>query len=68
MALFPNTSCDLDSHFGEENIIINLTFCQNIFDSLSDTGTNLCLIGGDWAGSVYGNSGCPSTFVGESKS
>ncbi|EJD00853.1 laminarinase [Fomitiporia mediterranea MF3/22] len=27
VALFPNTSCDLASHFGENNIIINLTLC-----------------------------------------
>ncbi|THH27536.1 hypothetical protein EUX98_g6654 [Antrodiella citrinella] len=26
-ASFPDTSCDIDSHFGEQNIIINLTFC-----------------------------------------
>ncbi|PFH48249.1 glycoside hydrolase family 16 protein [Amanita thiersii Skay4041] len=44
-ALFPNTSCDLASHFSQNNIIINLTFC------------------GDWAGNVYGSSGCPSTCV-----
>ncbi|QRV78202.1 glycoside hydrolase family 16 protein [Ceratobasidium sp. AG-Ba] len=42
-ALFVNNSCDFNSHFGPENIIINLTFC------------------GDWAGSVYGQSGCPSS-------
>ncbi|KAI0314133.1 hypothetical protein OF83DRAFT_1085866 [Amylostereum chailletii] len=27
MASFPNTSCDIDSHFNTANIIINLTFC-----------------------------------------
>lgn len=27
-AYFPDTSCDIDSHFGEQNIIINLTFCE----------------------------------------
>ncbi|KAI0790474.1 laminarinase [Abortiporus biennis] len=26
-AYFPNTSCNIDSHFGPHNIIINLTFC-----------------------------------------
>ncbi|KAG9086329.1 hypothetical protein FS749_003706, partial [Ceratobasidium sp. UAMH 11750] len=26
-ASFVNTSCDIASHFGPENIIINLTFC-----------------------------------------
>ncbi|KAG9124142.1 hypothetical protein FRC07_012686 [Ceratobasidium sp. 392] len=44
-ALFVNNSCDFNSHFGPENIIINLTFC------------------GDWAGGVYGSSGCPGTCV-----
>ncbi|GLB43086.1 putative glycoside hydrolase family 16 protein [Lyophyllum shimeji] len=44
-AYFPNTSCDIASHFSQNNIIINLTFC------------------GDWAGAVYGSSGCPSTCV-----
>ncbi|EIM80631.1 endo-beta-glucanase [Stereum hirsutum FP-91666 SS1] len=42
-AYFPNTQCNIASHFSASNIIINLTFC------------------GDWAGAVYGNSGCPST-------
>lgn len=28
-AYFPNTSCDIASHFGEHNIIINLTFCKS---------------------------------------
>jgi len=44
-AHFPNTFCDLASHFSEENIIINLTLC------------------GGWAGSVYQDSGCPSTCI-----
>ncbi|GJE92266.1 glycoside hydrolase family 16 protein [Phanerochaete sordida] len=44
-AFFPNTDCDIGSHFDENNIIINLTFC------------------GDWAGAVYGNSGCPGSCV-----
>ncbi|KAF8876314.1 2 beta-glucan [Infundibulicybe gibba] len=44
-ALFPNTSCDIASHFNQHNIIINLTLC------------------GDFAGAVYGSSGCPSTCV-----
>jgi hypothetical protein len=25
---FPNTDCDLASHFGPNNIVINLTFCM----------------------------------------
>jgi len=28
MAYFPNTNCDFGRHFGEHNIIINLTFCM----------------------------------------
>ncbi|KAJ3909301.1 endo-1,3(4)-beta-glucanase-like protein [Lentinula edodes] len=27
VAYFPNTSCSISSHFGPQNIIINLTFC-----------------------------------------
>lgn len=27
-AYFPNTSCDLETAFGPNNIIINLTFCE----------------------------------------
>lgn len=45
VAYFPNTSCNIATHFNAHNIIINLTFC------------------GDWAGSVYGSSGCPSSCV-----
>ncbi|KAI0315868.1 2 beta-glucan [Amylostereum chailletii] len=26
-ALFPDSSCDIDSHFTDQNIVINLTFC-----------------------------------------
>ncbi|KAF7789293.1 hypothetical protein EIP86_000236 [Pleurotus ostreatoroseus] len=26
-AFFPNTDCDIDSHFGPHNIVINLTLC-----------------------------------------
>ncbi|KAF9490953.1 endo-beta-glucanase [Pleurotus eryngii] len=44
-AYFPNTQCDIASHFKAHNIIINLTFC------------------GDWAGSAYPSSGCPSSCV-----
>jgi hypothetical protein len=29
------------------------------------TGTNGLVLGGDWAGSAYGQSGCPSTCIGE---
>ncbi|KAG9076025.1 hypothetical protein FRC06_009755, partial [Ceratobasidium sp. 370] len=46
-ALFVNNSCDMNSHFGPENIIINLTFC-------GDWAGN---------SAVYAGSGCPSTCV-----
>ncbi|KAB5591108.1 Endo-1,3(4)-beta-glucanase [Ceratobasidium theobromae] len=46
-ASFVNTSCDISSKFGPENIIINLTFC-------GDWAGN---------SNVYAGSGCPSTCV-----
>ncbi|KAG8735619.1 hypothetical protein FRC10_010352 [Ceratobasidium sp. 414] len=46
-ALFVNDSCDMNAHFGPENIIINLTFC-------GDWAGN---------SAVYAGSGCPSTCV-----
>ncbi|KAL5488346.1 hypothetical protein ACEPAI_6454 [Sanghuangporus weigelae] len=46
-ALFPNTSCDLESHFGDNNIIINLTFCGD-------------WAGQD---SIFSGAGCPGTCV-----
>lgn len=46
-AYFPNTDCDLASHFGPNNIIINLTFCGDWAGSPA----------------VYNASGCPSTCV-----
>ncbi|KAL4062153.1 glycoside hydrolase family 16 protein [Scleroderma citrinum] len=46
-AYYPNTDCDLSSHLGPHNIIINLTFCG---DWAGDSG-------------VYSSSGCPSTCV-----
>jgi hypothetical protein len=30
-AFFPNTQCDINSHFTPSNIIINLTFCELAF-------------------------------------
>jgi hypothetical protein len=48
-AVFVNNSCNIASHFGPENIIINLTFCG---DWAGNTD-------------VYRGSGCPSTCVGE---
>lgn len=46
-AYFPNTDCNFSTHFGEHNIIINLTFCGDWAGSSS----------------VYSASGCPSTCV-----
>ncbi|KAL5508546.1 hypothetical protein ACEPAH_6165 [Sanghuangporus vaninii] len=46
-ALFPNTSCDLDSHFGDNNIIINLTLCGDWAGQ----------------GSIFSGAGCPGTCV-----
>ncbi|KIJ67434.1 glycoside hydrolase family 16 protein [Hydnomerulius pinastri MD-312] len=46
-AYFPNTDCDLATHFDANNIIINLTFC-------GDWAGN---------SAVYAASGCPSTCV-----
>ncbi|KAF8655008.1 hypothetical protein AX16_003312 [Volvariella volvacea WC 439] len=46
-AYFPSTHCNIASHFHENNIIINLTFC-------GDWAGNA---------HVYAQSGCPSTCV-----
>ncbi|TEB31638.1 hypothetical protein FA13DRAFT_1732501 [Coprinellus micaceus] len=46
-AFFPNTECDLESHFKEHHIVINLTFCGD-WAGQAD---------------VYRSSGCPSTCV-----
>ncbi|OJA16778.1 hypothetical protein AZE42_03308 [Rhizopogon vesiculosus] len=46
-ANFPNTDCDLETHFDANNIIINLTFC-------GDWAGN---------SAVYAASGCPSDCV-----
>ncbi|KAI0133088.1 glycoside hydrolase family 16 protein [Hypoxylon sp. NC0597] len=39
---FPNTKCDIGSHFRNQSIIVNIDLC------------------GQYAGSVYAQSGCPS--------
>ncbi|OJA13654.1 hypothetical protein AZE42_06891 [Rhizopogon vesiculosus] len=54
-AHFPNTQCDLASHFGPNNIIINLTFCG------AKAGNS----------TLYTAAGCPSdceTFVNDNPS
>lgn len=67
-AYFPNTSCDLETAFGPNNIIINLTFCESI---IVIRELVLCLLsriaGGDWAGvaSVFSGAGCPGDCVGK---
>ena len=30
VAYFPNTQCNLAQFFGQNNIIINLTFCESV--------------------------------------
>jgi len=46
-AYFPNTNCDISSHFGPANIIINMGLCGDwAGDSI-----------------VYAASGCPSTCI-----
>ncbi|KAF5389511.1 hypothetical protein D9757_004195 [Collybiopsis confluens] len=44
VAFFPNTSCSLSSHFGPQNIIINLTFCGDWAGSVygSDNCPSTC--------------------------
>ncbi len=37
-AFFPSTSCDIDSHFGPHNIIINLTLCKD------PTSRSICIL------------------------
>ncbi|KAL0960413.1 hypothetical protein HGRIS_005455 [Hohenbuehelia grisea] len=44
-AYFPNTQCDLEKHFQENNIIINLTLCGDWAGQRD----------------VYASSGCPAT-------
>ncbi|KAI0260897.1 2 beta-glucan [Gloeopeniophorella convolvens] len=46
-AYFPNTQCNIDSHFGPASIIINIDLCGDWAGS----------------GGAYGASGCPSTCV-----
>ena len=43
-AFFPNTNCDLASHFGPNEIVINLTFCMFFFLSfrMSRFGRSSC--------------------------
>ncbi|KAG2153377.1 glycoside hydrolase family 16 protein [Suillus clintonianus] len=64
-ANFPNnTECDIKSHFGSNNIIIDLTFCESCI-VLEWSATLIPHIGGDWAGNaaLYNASGCPSDCV-----
>lgn len=47
-ALFPNTSCDMQEHFGRHNIIINLTLCGDwagtTYENTSCPGTCIDLV------------------------
>ncbi|KAH8110143.1 laminarinase [Phellopilus nigrolimitatus] len=47
VALFPNTQCDINSHFGSNNIIFDLTFCGDWAGQQS----------------LYSAAGCPGTCV-----
>ncbi|KAF8888569.1 laminarinase [Infundibulicybe gibba] len=64
VAYFPSTSCPISSKFGPHNIVINLTFCANLL-LVAAVVVDLSILfsGGDWAGNVYGSSGCPSSCV-----
>ena len=66
MAHFPNTFCNITSHFSEENIIINLSLCKPSFLFYSVLLSICDQFEGGWAGLVteYQDSGCPSTCVG----
>ncbi|KAF5369067.1 hypothetical protein D9758_002924 [Tetrapyrgos nigripes] len=46
-AFFPDDSCDISSHFGPNNIVIDLTFCGDFAGNSA----------------IYAQSGCPSTCV-----
>lgn len=65
-AFFPNTDCDINSHFGPNNIIINLTLCVHCLSSIPPSSelTRGCS-GGDWAGiaSIFNGAGCPGDCV-----
>lgn len=50
VALFPNTSCDLDTHFGANNIIINLTLCGDWAGQAA----------------IFNGAGCPGACAGQS--
>ena len=70
VVFFPSTRktyCNMNDHFTEENIIVNLTFCMSPFLLFFSA---YCVVrdqfeGGDWAasGNVYQDSGRSSTCV-----
>jgi hypothetical protein len=62
---FPSTSCDMKSHFGAHNIIINLTLCMFIISSTNARLTH-GVLGGQWAGQTYNQNGCQGSCVGKS--
>jgi len=62
---FPSTQCDINSKFTPSNIIVNLTFCESLLILIRHIATeSQWYSGGDWAGAVYGSSGCPGTCEG----
>lgn len=64
-AYFPDSECDIASHFGEHQIIINLTFCKwHTHLHKFDQGLCVYSVGGDWAGNAFG--GGQSNCTGQS--
>lgn len=55
MADLPNISCDIGDNFYDHKIIFDITY---VTVNESKMTIRFC---GDWAGSVYSNSGCPDT-------
>lgn len=63
-ANFPDTDCNLASHFGPNNIVINLTLCKPlIVFTIVTFSPGLLTSGGDWAGAVFTSQGCGSDCV-----
>jgi len=61
-AFFRSDQCDFASHFGAHNIIINLSFCKCVvLCEYFFRRAVFVFAGGDFAGSAYPSSGCPST-------
>jgi len=62
-ANFPNTNCDISSHFGPNNIVVDLTFCMvSPLISLPYLAYRVSA-GGDFAGAVFTSQGCGADCV-----